>query len=117
MAIFILLAIALVVGQSWLEWKDTRQRSVLPEWAKGVGLACMVAICLTAGTSFAGYWFQESMSADGTGSSPWLLLQIGLVLCGMAAIVFAVRRKKLRTVLIISGVVAAFGWLGMTMIP
>ena len=39
MALFILLAIALVVGQSWLEWKDTRQRSVLPEWAKGVGLA------------------------------------------------------------------------------
>jgi cytochrome bd-type quinol oxidase subunit 2 len=117
MAFFILLAVALVVGQSWLEWKDTRQRSVLPEWAKGVGLACIVAISLTASTSFASYWYQESLASDSTGASPWLLLQIGLVLCGMAAIVFAVRRKKMRTVLIVTGVVAAFGWLGVTMIP
>jgi hypothetical protein len=41
--------------------------------------------------------------------------ELGFLLCGMAVIVVAVRKKRLRLMLILTAVLTAAFWIGMTM--
>ena len=52
MALFVLMVAALVVAQTWLDWRDAKKDWVVPEWAKGLALAGAVAASLTAAPSF-----------------------------------------------------------------
>ena len=38
-ALFVLMVAALVVAQTWLDWRDTKKDWVVPEWVKGLALA------------------------------------------------------------------------------
>ncbi len=113
MALFVLLIVGLIVIQTWMDWSSTRRQSTLPEWASGVGLASVLAVSLTAATSFASYWYQETVSQGGTGLSSWLWLQIGFLLCAMGIVVAAVRKKRLRTLLLLAAILTAVFWLGI----
>jgi hypothetical protein len=116
-ALFVLVLVALVVGQTWLDWRETRKDWVMPEWAKGMALAGVVAISLTAVTSFASVWLQDSTGqwTDGFGSRFfWAELVFLFVVLGM--IVLAARKKRFRWLLIAASIVtAAAFWFGMSL--
>jgi hypothetical protein len=112
-ALFVLLIVGVVVIQTWRDWRDTRQGSAVPEWASGMGLASVLAVSLTAATSFASYWYQETVSQGGTGLSSWLWLQIAFLSGAMGIIVAAVHKKRLRTLLLLAAILTAAFWLGI----
>jgi len=115
-ALFVVVMIAIVVAQTWFDWRDARKNWVLPDWAKGMALAGLVAVSLTAATAFASYWIQESagQTASGFGlRSFWP--QLGFLLCGMGIIVGTLRKKRLRLMVILTGLLTIAFWLGLTL--
>lgn len=117
MALFVLVLVGLVVGQTWLDWRETRKDWIIPEWAKGMALAGVIGISLTAVTSFASEWLQDDAGqwTSGFGSRFfWAELAFLFVVLGM--IVVAARKKRLRWLLVVASVVtAAAFWFGMSL--
>ena len=114
MALFVLLLVGIVVTQTWLDWRDTRQGSPLPDWAKGLALASMVAITFASAANYATAWV-EGEQTSASGASHLLWPQLAFVLCAMGVIVAAVRKKRLRWLFVLSGIVIAAFWAGMTL--
>jgi lipopolysaccharide export LptBFGC system permease protein LptF len=115
MALFVLMVVGLVVAQTWFDWRDAKRDWVVPEWAKGMALAGAVAASLTAATSFASSWLQDSAAQSGSVFNARLFWpELGFLLCAMAVIVVAVRKKRLRLMLILTGILTAAFWIGMT---
>ena len=104
MALFVAVIVGVVVALTWLDWRDTRKTFVVPEWAKGTALAAIVAASLTAATSFASFWLQDPASSSGPFGSPLFWPELGFLLCAMGVIVFAVRMKQVRFLLLLGGV-------------
>lgn len=116
MALFVVIVIALVVAQTWFDWRDTRRGWVVPDWAKGLALAAVMAISLTSATSFASSWIEGesgNWSADLNSRRMWF--ELGFLVCSMGLIVLGARKKRLRLPLLMVGMAAAIVcWLGMT---
>lgn len=115
MAVFALLVVILVVAQTWLDWREGRSRVRLPDWAKGIGLASVLAASLTAAASFLSSYYEESATGQGAGTSSWLWLEIGFLLCGMGIIVASARSKRIRMLLILSGILTVVLWIGLAL--
>jgi hypothetical protein len=115
-ALFVMVVIGLVVAQTWLDWRDTKRNLVLPEWAKGLALAAIVAISLTSATSFASSWLQGEAGNWSTDlSSRRMWFELGFLVCTMGLIVLGARKKRLRLALFMAGIAAAvICWVGMT---
>ena len=114
MALFALILVGVVVGQTWMDWRDTRKKSILPNWAKGTALAGVIAVCLAAIASFASVWIQDSADQ----SSPALVSklfwpELAFLVCMMTVIVISVRKKRLRLMLLLAGVIVGAFWLGV----
>ena len=115
MALFVLVVAGVVVAQTWLDWRDAKKDWVVPEWAKGLALAGAIAASLTATISFASSWMQDSASASNSVFNARLFWpELGFLLCAMAAIVIALRKKRLRLMLILTAVLTAAFWIGMS---
>jgi hypothetical protein len=114
-ALFVVVVIGLVVAQTWLDWRDTKRNWVLPEWAKGLALAAVVAISLTSVTSFTSSWLEgESGNWSTDLSSRRMWFELGFVVCSMGLIVLGARKKRLRLALFTAGIAAAvICWVGM----
>lgn len=115
MALFVLAVVGVIVAQTWLDWRDTKKHIAVPDWARGTALAGVVAITLTAATSFASSWLQSASGEWNAvlGSRFWL--ESAFLVCTMGIIIFAVRKKRLRLVfLLAAGAVVAF-WLGVSL--
>lgn len=82
-----------------------------------MALAGVVAVSLTAATSFASVWLQDDAgqrTAEFGSRLFWLELVFLLFVLG--TIVLAARKKRLRWLLVITGVItAAAFWLGMSL--
>lgn len=116
MALFVVAIVGLVIAQTWLDWRDARKNWVLPEWAKGVALAGIVAVSLTVATSFASVWIQESAGQWTSGIGAGLFWpQLGFLLCAMGIIIATLRKKRLRLMLILTTLLTFAFWLGMTL--
>ncbi|MFZ3215459.1 MAG: hypothetical protein WA192_05295 [Candidatus Acidiferrales bacterium] len=116
MALFVLVVAALVVAQTWLDWRDTKKDWVVPDWARGMALAAAIAVSLTAATSFAAFWLQDAGDAsDRVFNSATFWPELGFLLCTMGVIIVAVRKKRLRLMLILTGILTAAFWIGMTL--
>jgi hypothetical protein len=115
-ALFVVIVVGLVVAQTWLDWRDARKTWVLPEWAKGMALAGVVAVSLTAATSFTSVWLQDSAGqwTNGIGSGLFWP-QLGFLLCAMGIIIATLRKKRLRLMLILTTLLTFAFWLGMTL--
>jgi hypothetical protein len=50
MALFVIVVMGIIVTQTWLDWRHTQKVWMIPAWAKGVALAGVVAVSLTAVT-------------------------------------------------------------------
>jgi hypothetical protein len=116
MALFVLVVVGVVVAQTWFDWRDAKKGWVLPEWAKGMALAGTVAASLTAAASFASSWLQDSAgSPRNLFNSQTFWPELGFLFCAMAVIIIAIRKKRLRLMMILTGVLIAAFWIGMTM--
>jgi hypothetical protein len=115
-ALFVLIVVGIVVAQTWLDWRDTNKDWVLPPWARGTALAGVIAVSLTAATSFATSWLRgEAASwADAFGSRS-LWQEMAFVFCMMGIVIFAARKKRLRLMLLLTGMLVAAFWLGMSL--
>jgi xanthine/uracil permease len=115
-ALFVLVVVGLVVSQTWLDWRETKRAWVVPEWAKGLALAAVVAISLTSLTSFASSWMQgEAGNWSTEFSSRRLWFELGFLVCTMGLIVLGARKKRLRIAVLLAAIAAAVVcWLGMT---
>ena len=116
MALFVVAVVAVVIAQTWLDWRDAKRDWVLPEWAKGLALAGVIAASLTGVTSLASSWLQDSTGqwAGGLGSRLFWP-ELGFLLCAMGIIVAGVRKKRMRLMLVLTGLLTAAFWLGMTL--
>ena len=117
MALFVLFIVGVVVVQTWVDWREARKGWVLPEWAKGVALAGALGALLTAAMSSASFLMQDhagEWSGGGLGSGLFWP-ELGFLLCGVAVIVFAVRKKRMRMLLALSAMLIAAFWLGMAL--
>jgi hypothetical protein len=112
-AVFALLVVILVVAQTWWDWKDGHSR--LPDWAKGIGLAGVLAASLTAGASYLSSYYEESATAQGAATSSWLWLEIGFLVCALGIIVASARSKRIRMLLILSGILTVILWIGLAL--
>ena len=116
MALFILVVAALVVAQTWLDWRDAKKDWVVPEWAKGLALAGAVAASLSAATAFASFWLEDPASAAASRfNSAMFWPELGFLLCAMGVIIVAVRKQRLRLMLLLTGILTAAFWIGMTL--
>ena len=91
MALFVLVAVGIVVAQTWLDWRDSRKSWVLPDWAKGLALGGTVTACMTAAASYATVWIQDP--ASNLSSSPLARTfwpELAFLACVMGVIVAAV---------------------------
>jgi hypothetical protein len=115
-ALFVLLIVGVVVAQTWMDWRDTRKDWKVPEWAQGLALAGVVAICMTEATSFASVWMRDAAGqwSAGLGSRLFVPEAIFLVLT-MGIIVASLRKKRIRLMLVLTGILTAVFWLGMTL--
>jgi hypothetical protein len=114
-ALFIVVVVGLVVAQTWLDWRETKKDFVVPEWAKGIALAGFVGACLTAATSFASNMLEDS-AGQWSGSLAGRLFwpELGFLLCAMGIIIAAVRKKRLRLMVLLTALLIEIFWLGAT---
>jgi hypothetical protein len=115
-ALFVIVIVGVVVAQTWLDWRDAKKDWVLPEWAKGMALAGVVGVSLTAATSFATFVIQDSAGqwTGGLGSRLFWP-ELGFLLCAMGIIVAAVHKKRLRLMLLLTALLIGAFWLGVTL--
>lgn len=108
MALFVLLVVGLVVALTWVDFREFNKDWVIPDWAKGMALAGVVAALLTAASSFASFWLQSAGSSGDNSLVPRLFWpELGFVLCAMAVMVAAMRRNRLRVMILFIGLLTA----------
>ena len=114
MALFVLVVVGVVIAQTWLDWRDAKKIWIVPEWAKGMALAGVLAASLAAATSYASSWMQDSAAeTNSVFNARMFWPELGFMLCAMAVIVVAVRKKRLRLMLILTGILTAAFLVGM----
>lgn len=115
MALFVLLVVGVVVAQTWLDWRDTRKGSSIPDWAKGTALASVLAVLLALATSYASAWIEGSEPLSPGADSRLLWPQMGFLICTMGLIVAAARNKRFRWMFVAAGIVVGVVWIGFTL--
>ena len=113
MGLFVLIVVGLVVAQTWLDWRATRKDWLMPDWAKGAALAGVLAVSLASATSFASAWMEDATGQwTGGFGSRLFWPELAFLVLMMAIIVLAVRKRKLRLILLLAGCCIAAFWLG-----
>jgi hypothetical protein len=107
-ALFILLVVGIIVAATWVDFRDTNKGWALPDWAKGTALAGVVAALLTAAASFASFWLQDAASSSDGAIVPSVFWpELGFVLCVMAVMVAAMRKNRIRVMILFVGLLTA----------
>ncbi len=114
MALLVLMVVGLIVTQTWMDWSRSHRGWAVPEWASGVAIAALISAPLTASACFASIWYQDSLGLNGTGIGAWFWFEAGFALCAMGIIVAATRKKRLRTLFILSGVLTVALWFSLS---
>jgi hypothetical protein len=115
-ALFVLLLVGLVVAQTWFDWRETKRARMVPEWARGMALGGLIAVPLAAAAAVISIWIREDPSvAAGAFGSRVTWPEIAFLVFAMTVLVLAVRKKGLRFMLLLAGVVIAAFWLGLSL--
>jgi hypothetical protein len=115
-ALLVSLLVGVVVLQTWLDWRDTTKARVVPEWAKGMALGGLIAVPLAAAAALVSIWIREDPAvAAGAFGSRVTWPEIAFLVFAMTVLVLAVRKKGLRFMLLLTGVVIAAFWLGLAL--
>lgn len=117
MALFVLIAVGIVVAQTWLDWRASKKSWVAPDWAKGMALGGMIAVPFTALASFTTVWIQEGGNMESSAfDSGFFWMKLAFLLCVMGIIAFTVRRKQSRSMVLLGAFAAIALWLGATLL-
>ena len=102
MALFVLVLVAIVVAQTWFDWGDTKRGWSVPDWGKGIALGGLIAVSLAASSSFASVWMREE-AGDWTGGfgSARFWLELGCSLAMLGIVVYGLRKKRLRLMMLL----------------
>lgn len=116
MALFTILIVALVVGLTWWDWRDLQRKSGFPQWIGSLALAGIVAACFTGFTSMSSILYAHTVGElrAGFGSAAFWP-EAAFLLCGLAVILAAVRKKSPRSLLLLAGVLTLALALGITL--
>jgi hypothetical protein len=115
-ALFVLVLVGVVVAQTWFDWRDTKKARVVPEWAKGMALGGLLSVPLAAAAAVFSIWLrQDTGQLSDVFSSRTFWPELLFVLAAMGVLVIAVRKKGLRFMLLLAGVVIVAFWLGLTL--
>jgi len=114
-ALFVLLVVGIVVAQTWLDWRDTQKDWIIRDWAKGTALAGLVGVCLAAVSSYASVWLEGASQSSSGVASKQFWPELGFLVCAMTIVIVATRKKRLRLMLLLTGVVIAAFWLGINL--
>lgn len=117
MAFLVLVIVGVVVAQTWLDWRDAKTSWAIPEWAKGMALAGVCAVSLASATAFASNWLQDrgAIAAAAESHSRFFWPEAAFLVCALGIIIFGIRRKRLPLMVLLTGILAAAFWLGMTL--
>ena len=116
MALFVLIIVALIVAQTWLDWRDTSRNWKVPDWAKGTALAGVLTVSLTAAASFASAWIQDPAAERAIDFGSHLFWpEFAFIFCMLGVIVFTVRKQRLRLMLLIVAVALSVFSIGLAL--
>lgn len=114
LGLFVLIIVGLVVAQTWYDWRKNSKELALPEWAKGVALGGVLAICLAALTSYAIGWMQESAMQSASPTASWRLWpELALLAVSGSAIFLMTRKRRWHWLMLLVGMVFAAFCIGM----
>jgi hypothetical protein len=115
-ALFVLIVVGLVVGQTWLDWRDSLKGWIVPDWARGIALGGVIAVSLAAAASFASVWLRDTAAQWTGGVVSWRFwMELGFLVVMMGIIVLASARRRVRLVLFVVCLIAGALWLGMVL--
>jgi hypothetical protein len=99
-----------------MDCRDAKRKWIVPDWAKGMALAGAVAASLTGAASYASYWLGDPASQAGDPLHSGVFWpELAFAAFAMSVIVFGIRTKRLRLMLILTGVLTAAFWMGMSL--
>jgi len=112
--LFVLIAVGVVVAQTWLDWRDSRKQWQVPEWARGLALGGALTVCLTAVLSYASVWLQDPASSWGSAVGSRLFWpEAALLAAVMSIFVIAARKKRMKLAMFLSALLIAAYCLGV----
>jgi hypothetical protein len=116
MAFLILIVVGIVVGQTWLDWRDAERRTPFPAWASGLAMAAVLAASLTTTASLASILYRNAVEQlSGSFGLGLFWPELGFLLCAMGIVVAAMRKKRARTFVMLAGLLTAAFWLGLAL--
>ncbi|MGB7023978.1 MAG: hypothetical protein WBD73_09285 [Candidatus Acidiferrales bacterium] len=116
MALFVVLIVALVIGQTLWDWRDTKRGSAPPYWVGGLALAGLLAATISGANSMGSVLYQHTVGELQSGSGSGMFWgEAAFLLCGLGLIVVALRKKSARTLLLVAGVLSFALWLGISL--
>lgn len=116
MAILLFIVVAIVIGQTWMDWRDAENRTPFPAWASGLAMAALLAGALTTATSLASIFYRSSVDQlAGTFGSGLFWPELGFLLCAMGILLAVMRKKRARTLLMLAGLLTAAFWIGLAL--
>jgi hypothetical protein len=115
-ALLVLVLVAIVVAQTSFDWRDTKKAWSVPEWGKGIALGGLMAVSLAASTAFVSVWMREE-AGDWTGGlgSAHSWLELGFSLAMLGIVVYGIRKKRLRLMVLLGCALITALVLGMTL--
>lgn len=116
MALFVVLIVALVVGQTLWDWRDTKRGSAPPYWVGGLALAGLLAATLSGANSMGSVLYEHTVGELQAGSGAGMFwAEAAFLFCGLGVIVVALHKKSARTLLLVAGVLSFALWLGISL--
>ena len=116
MALFVVMIVALVIGQTFWDWRDAKRGPAVPHWLGGLALVGFLAAILSGANSMGSVLYQHTVGELQTGSGLGTFwAEAAFLFCGLGVIVAAVRKKSVRTLLLVAGVLSFALWLGVTL--
>lgn len=115
MALFVFLLVSVVVAVTWVDWRDTRNRAAIPDWAKGLALAGAAATLLASGTSYASLWMEGRAQLSSTATSSAFWPEAGFLLLTLGTIITALRTKRRRWMVVLGGIIGTAFLLAFTL--
>ncbi len=116
MAILLFIVVAIVVGQTWMDWRDAENRVPFPAWASGLAMAAVLATALSTATSLASIFYRSAVDQiAGSFGSGLFWPEMGFLLCAMGIALAAMRKKRAKTLFMLAGLLTAAFWIGLAL--
>jgi hypothetical protein len=111
--LFVVIIAAVVVGQTWLDWREAERRCPAPAWLALLAVAAVVSISVSVSLSAASSFYQEALAGWRTGSAAWS--QAVFLISMTALVAAAVWTRRMRVLLLVTAGLTTAVWLGFSL--